>query len=283
MGIPILAGREFLPSDARVAVPLIRWYPQQPVPAGIDKPQPAPAAVINRAMAQRLWPNENPIGRRVTVLFSPPVTIVGIAADALDQSLQEDAWPELYLLDLQEPQSSVTLMVRSTAPADSLAGPIRSAVWSLDASLPIRSVRTMSDVMSPIFGLPRFVSGLLGLFGAIALLLMVAGVYSLIVFTTSQRLPELGVRIALGADRGRILRMIAREGLVLAAAGTTGGAAAAALAGRSLSHVFYGVSPADPLTFGVVIGVALAAVGAACWVPARRASRVDPIIVLRQE
>jgi hypothetical protein len=283
MGIPILAGREFLPSDARVAVPLIRWYPQQPLPEGLDKPQPAPAALINHAMARRLWPSENPIGRRVTVLFSPPVTIVGIAGDALDQSLQDGAWPELYLLDLQEPQSSVTLMVRSTVPSDSLAGAVRSAVWSLDASLPIRSVRTMSDVMAPIFGLPRFVSGLLGLFGAIALLLMVAGVYSLLVFSTSQRLPELGVRIALGADRGRILRLIAREGLGLATAGIAVGGAAAAIAGRWLSHLFYGVSPADPLTFVVVITVAIAAVAAACWLPARRASRVDPIIVLRQE
>jgi putative ABC transport system permease protein len=283
MGIPIVAGREFTDSDARIALPLMRWFPQQPQPEGIDRPQPAPVAVINNEMAKRYWPGENPIGRRFTALFSPPIEVVGIAADTRNDSLRESARPEFYLTDLQEPTLSSILLIRVDGEAAGLARSVREAIWNLDKNLPLGAMTTMDAVVRDTFSLSEFTSGLVGIFALAACLLMAAGVYGLIGFTTSARLPEFGVRLALGAERSAILGMVLREGLALAAAGATAGVAGALAFGRVLRQLAVDVEPTDPLTIAGVVAAIAAAVIAASWLPARRASRTDPLAVLRTE
>lgn len=283
MGIPLVAGREFAAADARVALPLIRWFPQQPLPDGFDRPQPVPVAVINEAMARLYWPGENPFGRRFSLLSSPPIEIVGIAADTRNDSLQDAPKPEVYLSDLQEPATSSTVLVRTGGEPEDLIADVRSAIWSLDRDLPLGSITTMDAVVRRTFSLSQFTSALVAGFAVSALLLMTAGVYGLIAFTTSARLPEIGVRLALGAERAAILRMIIREGLLLAGAGMAAGLAAALTVSQLLRELVFGVAPTDPLTMVIVIALMTLAVIAASWLPARRASRTDPLAVLRAE
>ena len=280
--IPVLNGRSFAPADARIAIPVLRWFPQQPQPEGIDKPQPPPVAVINAAMARQFWPDADPIGRRFRALFSSWITVVGVVANTHNYSLREPAVPEFYLHDLQEPQASISLLVRAAGDPTDLLPPIRSAIRDLDSSLAIKSVRTMDDVVRSTLGLPRLTSGVVGAFALIALGLMTAGIYGLMAFTTAQRLPELSVRMALGAEPGQVSRMILRQGLATGGIGMIAGLAATAALVRGIGSQFFGVPTIDPLT---LIGVTLlltAAILAACWWPAHRASRVDPSLVLRQ-
>jgi predicted permease len=281
MGIPILAGRSFAASDARRAVPIIRWFAQQPKPEGFDAPQAVPVGVVNSAMAREYWPGRDPIGRRFSVLFSPWITVVGVAEDTRNTALKEPPVPEFYLSDLQEPQSAMSLLVRTTGnPVDVLA-PLRSSIWQLDADLAITSARTMDDFVNSALGLPRLTSSLLGAFALLALALMTAGIYGLMAFTTSQRLPEIGVRLALGADSATILRMVVGQGLALALAGMLLGLVSAAALVRIVERELFGAPVADPWTWIGVLAILLLAVFAACWYPARRASRVDPVITLR--
>jgi putative ABC transport system permease protein len=283
MGVPVRLGRDFADSDARVALPLIRWYPQQPKPDGFDAPQAAPVAIINEAMARRFWPADRPLGRRIHVLFSPSIEIIGVVADARNDSLRDAAVPEFYLLDTQEPQSGASMLVRTNGHPSDAAPDVRAAIWSVDKDVPIASMRTMDSIVAGTFSLSRFTSTLVGTFAAVALLLMVAGVYGLIAFTTSERLPEIGVRLALGADRAQILRMVVRDGVTLAVAGVTLGAASSVLLNRLLHGEIFGIGSIDLATGAAAIGFVFAAVAAAAWWPARRASFTDPISVLRQE
>ncbi|HYN10384.1 MAG TPA: ABC transporter permease [Vicinamibacterales bacterium] len=281
MGIPVIAGRTFAPADARISVPFIRWFPQQPMPAGHDRPQTAPVVVINQVMARRFWPDGNPVGGRIRALLSPWIDVIGVVADTHNASLRELPVPEFYLHDLQEPQSIMSLLVRTTGDPVALAPAIRSTIWNLDPDLAITSIRTMEDVVDHLFGLPRLTSSLLATFALIALALMAAGIYGLMAFTTRQRLPEIGVRLALGADRRQISRMVMRHALMLAAVGITIGVAVAAGLVGIARREFFGVQPIDPITWGVVGAVLLGSTVLACWWPARRASRVDPALVLR--
>ena len=256
MRIPIVNGRTFAASDARIAVPLIRWFPQQPLPDGLDRPQPPPVAIVNQAMASRYWPGANPIGSHIRVLFSPSIDIVGVVADTHNESLRDRPVPEFYLHDLQEPQAAMSLIVRTSGDAGALAPALRAAVWNLDRNLAIRSVRTMDEVIDQSFGVSRLTSSVLGGFAIIALGLMSAGVYGLMAFTTRQRLPEIGVRLALGADRRQIGRMVIRQAVWLATVGIGAGVALAAGLGRIIRGEFLGARTIDPMTVGVVVVVA---------------------------
>jgi putative ABC transport system permease protein len=262
-------------------VPIIRWFPQQPQPEGFDKPQSPPVAVINATLARQFWPDADPIGRRFRALFSPWITVIGVAANTHNYSLRDPAGPEFYLHDLQEPQASMTLLVRTAGEPTDLTPLIRSTVRDLDSSLAIKSVRTMDDVVRGTMGLPRLASAAVAVFAAIALGLMAAGVYGLMSFTTAQRLPELSVRLALGAEPGQVLRMVARQGFATAAIGMLIGLAAAAAFVRGIGSQFFGVPTIDPLTWIAATVLLSAAILAACWWPAHRASRVDPSTVLR--
>jgi putative ABC transport system permease protein len=206
--IRILEGRVFAASDARIAVPIIRWFPQQPQPDGYDAPQPPPVAVVNEAMAKQFWPNTSPVGRRFKVLSSPWLTVIGVVANTRNDSLREGPRPEFYLHDLQEPQAAMSVLVRTAGDPAKLAAPVRQTIWSIDRDLAITSMRTMDDVVDSSVGLSRLTSSLVGTFALLALGLMAAGVYGLTAFTTAQRIPELGVRIALGADRSSVIRLM---------------------------------------------------------------------------
>jgi len=282
LGIRTREGRTFTDSDARLAVPLIRWFERQPVPLFFDEPQPVPIAVINETMAREMWPGENPIGREFRALFSPPIKIVGIVTDTRNAALSEKPVAEFYLSDLQEPQQRMTLLVRSTSD-DGGTATTRRHVARFDPQLPIAHVRTFESVVHGNLALHRFTSSVMSAFAAISLLLMIAGVYAVISYATAQRTHEVGVRMALGATRIDIGRLIIVKGLALCAIGAVLGVGGGYALGRTARMMLYEIEAADPLTYGVLLGLVLCVATFAAWIPARRAMRVDPASVLRNE
>jgi putative ABC transport system permease protein len=282
MGVRFVAGRDFAASDARLAVPLIRWWPQQPLPDQFNAPQPMPVAVINESMARAYWPT-GALDRRFTVIASPPITVIGVVADMRTVSLRAGTGPEFYLTSVQEPQTQMSLLVRGSDTPLSLAPAVRSVINRVDPALPIGRIEPMDDVVAKMFDQPTFMSTLLGVFGGLALLLMTVGVYGLLAFTTAQRLPEIGVRVALGAGRGQIRFLILRDAFALTMLGVAGGVAAGLALGRFIEGELYGITPTDRMTYVVVITVVSFVVALACWRPARIAARVDPVVILRQD
>ena len=283
IGARIVQGREFEASDARLALPLIRWYPQQPQPPMFDRPQAMPVVVINESMAKKYWPGESPIGQKFQVLMSPMLTIVGVAADTRSVTLRSETGPEFYLCSLQEPQNSMGLMIRASVPPANLVPAARTALQHVDPNLPITSIRTLDELRGVAFDQPRFMSMLFGAFALMALLLMVAGIYGLLAFTTAQRMPEMGIRLALGAPRTQLHELVLRDALSMTAVGLGAGLVAAMAFGRVLSDQLFGVPALDPFTYVVVTTLVIAIVLVACWLPARRAAGADPLTVLRQE
>jgi putative ABC transport system permease protein len=283
MQIPLRRGRFFEGADARVAIPLIRWYPQQPVPPRFDEPQAAPVAVVSEAMARKFWPNEDPIGKRLKVLFSPWITVVGVVADVRQTSLAEPAAPELYLSNLQEPNNGLTLVLRTTTDPSSVAPLVRERVRALDKELPVGGIRTMDDVVWNSVGRPRLAALLLGAAGAIALFLAVIGVYGVLSYAVERRTHEIGIRRALGAQPRDVLRLVLGRAMGLVAAGIGVGIVGALALTRVLTTLLFQVAPNDAVTFvGVAVllgGVALLA----SYVPGRRATRVDPTDALRTD
>ncbi len=283
MSIPVVDGRVFAASDARVAVPVLRWYPQQPQPEGYDKPQPPPVAVINQTMARQFWPGTNAVDRRFKMLFSPWITVVGVVSDSHNDSPREPAKPEVYLHDLQEPQATMSVLVKTAGDPIAFAPILRSAIRDLDRNLAVSATRTMDDIVAGTFGMTRLTSSLAGTFALLALGLMLAGIYGLMAFTAAQRLPELGLRLALGAERRQVRDLVVRQGLMPALAGMVIGLAGAAVLVRMVQADLFDMPSIDPFTWiGVTISLVVAIV-VACWWPAHRAARVDPVIVLKSQ
>jgi putative ABC transport system permease protein len=282
LGIPIVAGRAFTARDARIAVPLIRWFPQQPRPRGFNDPQAAPAAVINQSMARQFWPGVDPIGRRFTVLFSPPITVVGIVKDSRNRALADEAGPEFYLSHAQEPQGKMTLLVRSSADVG-LPAALRARIWSIDRDLPASNIRTLADIVDANLALYRSITSLMGAFAVMALVLMTFGVYAVVSYMTAQRTFEIGVRLALGAQRRDIRRLVVVNGVGLSMAGIAIGLGGAYALARFASNMLYEVAPADPFTYAALSALVLGMTIVATWAPARRAQRVDPVTVLRND
>jgi predicted permease len=281
--IPIRRGRAFEPSDARIAVPLIRWYEQQPAPAHFDEPQAVPVAVINETMARQLWPSEEVLGKRFRILFSPWITIVGVVGDVRQSGLLEPATPQMYLSSLQEPASSMTLVVRTLGDPALAAPAIRARVRAFDKALPIGTMQTMDRVVWDSVGRPRFNAMLFGASGAIALLLAVIGVYGVISYSVQRRTREIGIRRALGAQTGDVLGLVLGQAFVLVLIGIACGTAGAIALTRVMATLLYDVKPTDPATF-VSVGATLAGVALlASYLPGRRATRVDPTDALRSE
>jgi predicted permease len=282
LNIPLRAGRFFSEADARLSIPVIRWYGQQPNPANFDTPQPGPVAIISEAMARQYWPDEQPVGRRLRVLFSPWITVVGIIGDVKHNSLDAPYYPHLYLPYSQEPSNEMTLVTRTSGEPLRYAAAVREQIRALDADLPV-AITAMDDVVSDSVGRQRFYVLAGGIFGALALGLAVVGIFGLASYSVSQRIGEIGIRIALGARRGEILWMILVQGLVPVVAGLAAGTAGALGLTRLIGSLLYETSPGDPMTF-VVVCLLLAAVSlVAGSIPARRAMNVDPIVSLRYE
>jgi predicted permease len=240
--------------------------------------------IINRTMADRWWRNEDPIGK--SILFQGgrnTAEIVGIVGDVRDANIAEDVQPIMYLHHAKIGWPSMTLLVRAAVPPASLEHPIREQVWSVDKEIPVRSLGTIDEAAYSSLAQPRFSASLLAIFSGLALLLAAVGVYGLLAYAVAQRTQEIGIRMAIGAQRSDILGMVLRRGLALVAVGIALGGALALALTRLMSTVLFGVGAADPLTFSVVAAL-LGAVGLlAILVPARRAAQLNPLVALRYE
>jgi putative ABC transport system permease protein len=265
LGIPIIFGRNFSVDEINQTQPVI---------------------VINQTLAKHLWPGLDPIGRHLRTVAKPgtePVelTVIGIAGDTHQDTLETGTRPEV--LRPMVDYTYLTLAVRTAADPGSLTSSIKRVVWSLDKDLPVYDVETMNDIVDENLGQRRFDSYLMGIFGGLALLLAGIGIYGVLTSTVQQRTPEIGIRMALGARRENVLRMVMGYGLKLVWIGMAIGLVAGLIVTRVLSSLLFGVSPSNPLTYlAVCVGLTLVAV-AACYLPARAAIKVDPVRALRAE
>jgi putative ABC transport system permease protein len=282
MKIPLRKGRFFTGADARIALPVIRWYEQQPFPKRFNDPQPAPVVIINETMARTFWPNQDPVGQRIRIIASPWLTVVGVVGDIRHTGLSARPNPEMYMSHLQEPRGSLAVVARTSGDPLSLAAAVREQVKALDKDQPM-TITTMEQLLSNSVGGQRFNALLLGAFGALALVMAMVGVFGVINYSVSQRTNEIGVRIALGAQRRDIFKLVVGQGMVLALLGVGIGLAGAFALTRLISKLLYEVSPTDLTTF-VVVALLLTCVALlACYIPARRATKVDPMIALHYE
>jgi putative ABC transport system permease protein len=280
--IPLRKGRFFNNGDARLALPLIRWFEQQPLPEHFNEPQAAPAIIINETMARLYWPNEDPVGRRLQILFSPWMTVVGVVGDVHHTGLHTPPNPEMYMSERQEPSSTMAVMARTSGDPLQIATAAREQVKAIDKDLPV-TVTTMDQIFSDSLAGQRFNTLLLGIFASVALGLAMIGVFGVINYSVAQRTHEIGIRIALGAQRTDVFRLIVGQGLVLALIGVALGAMGAVALTRLITGLLYGVSPTDGPTFVIVSLVVTVVALVACYLPARRATKVDPLVALRYE
>ncbi|HEY5443514.1 MAG TPA: FtsX-like permease family protein, partial [Pyrinomonadaceae bacterium] len=248
------------------------------------------AAIINESLAQRYFQREDPIGKVITHIGANQNDgdperwqIVGVVSDVHHSSLTKAAAPEIYLPFQQNSWSWGNFLVRTTVPPASLADAFRREIRSTDRSVPISDVRPLTEAISETVTQPRFYTLLFGLFGGIGLLLTMTGVYSLISYTVAQRTQEIGIRMALGASRQHVVRMILGQGFGLAVIGAILGLAVSFWLTRLLVKLLFEVRPTDLMTFALATSVLLVAALLASFIPARRATKVDPMIALRIE
>jgi ABC-type antimicrobial peptide transport system permease subunit len=216
-------------------------------------------------------------------LLSPPITVIGIVGNSRGESLRTPPSPEFYLSDLQEPQGRTNVLIRSTTSAIDLVPIVRREVQAIDRDLPLVSAEAFSSLVDAGVDVSRFTSINVAAFALTALLLMGAGLYGLVSYTTSARVREIGIRLALGAGAGEIRRLVGRQTVGLGLAGLTLGLIASWPLVGLLREQVYGVTPHDPATYAGVVAVLAAALLAATWLPSRRATRTDPARVLRGE
>ena len=209
--------------------------------------------------------------------------IVGLVADVKRDGRGAASKPEMYVPFAQEPWWAAYVLLRTKGDPMRLASVLRNEVHALDPGLPIESIQPMTQIVEESVAQPRFRTTLLGLFGAAALLLAVIGIYGVLSYSVGRRTREVGIRLALGAGRGDVLRLVLSEGLALTAVGLAAGAAGAVVLTRFLSSLLFEVGRLDPVTYAAVALTLVAAGLLACWIPARRATRVDPVIALRAE
>ncbi len=251
----------------------------------------APRVVlINRAAAERLFPGDEPIGKRVRPYIDPvyetdekSVEIVGVVEDAKYGPMEEAVEPDVYLCSLQPTDAAQTLIVRSSGDPAAVVAATRRELLALDKNVPLARIKTMTERAAEVTSRTRFIALLLGLFAGLALLLAAVGVYGVTAYSVSAREREMGVRIALGAQPGAVLRLILRDGLILTGAGLALGVLASWASLRALKSQLYDVSATDPLTFIVISLLLIAVALLACYLPARRATKVDPMVALRTE
>jgi predicted permease len=263
MAIPMLLGRDFVPQDAARA---------------------GAVAIVNDALAQRFFKNENPIGRRFRLSGPDPLEIIGVAANSKYLRLRDGDVPTAYLYatSIAEP-GGMTLSIRTSGEPLSFVPVIRDRVQSIAANVPVSPPRTLSSQVERSLVNERLVARLLGGFAVLALVLASVGLYGVLGYSVARRTGEIGVRLALGATRGGVLRSVLRQSAVVVAIGTAAGAPATMLLSRPLAGLLYGVTPSDPRVLAAAAGSLFLVAMAAAAVPAWRAARVDPLVALRHE
>jgi putative ABC transport system permease protein len=274
MRVPILAGREFRDEDADEV-------------NGV--------AIVDAAMAQRFWPNENPIGRQIRPKLPSqrdfwvaqsdghPLTIVGVVGNIREDGavLMGRSAPVLYVPYRQNPSSMMHLVVRTAADPLQWVNPVRRAIWDVDRDQPVSNTQTMNDVVAETFGQPQIIARMTGAFAVIALVLAALGVFALVCYVVSQRTREIGIRMALGAGQQNVFRGVLRDGAWMGLIGVGLGLVATVGLNRVIANLLFGVTASDPLTLASAALLLFVVTVAACYVPARRAMKVDPIVALR--
>ena len=261
MGIPLRDGRGFQPTD-RVGTPIV--------------------TIVNEEFARRTWPAENAVGKALR-FGRREVPVVGVVGDVRQGGLAEPVEPAMYLHVLQNFRAPMTIVIRTSGDPLRYADSVRRAIWSQGPEQTITNVTTLDAVMGRAVARPRVLAGLLAVFGLLGLVLGALGIFGVLAYAVTQRQREMGVRLALGASPGALLRLVLRQGMVLAVIGVAIGLLAAGLLARFMESVLYGIEPSDPWTFAQVITVLLAAAALASWLPARRALAIDPVTALRNE
>jgi predicted permease len=264
VGIPLLRGRLFTNQD--------------------NENMP-PVAVVNQAFVRSWFPNQDPLGKRFKLSPTAPDwdTVVGVIADARTESLEDAGIPLIYRCTYQRADKELAIFVRGQLDESRIPDQVRELVQSINPELPVFGAMTLPGVVSGSLSQRRFSMEMVLLFALTALLLAGLGIYGTISYLVSERTHEIGIRLALGANRSKIMRMILRQGLELAIAGAAVGLIGALIVSRLMAGVLYGVAPTDPLTFAGVTLVLTAVALAACYIPARRATKVDPMFALREE
>lgn len=263
IGIPLLRGRVF---------------------GSEDQARTPPVVVINQMMAQRFWPNQDPLGKQVKFAQDgTTATIIGVVGDAKHYYLEEEQRPQMYDTYSQDSGLFATVLLRTTGEPLSLTEAVRKAIWKVDSDQPMWKIRTVEFLMSRSTADRRFLMVLMGIFASLALVLTIVGLYGVISYLVNQRTQEIGIRMALGAQVSDIMRMVLKQGMVLVLTGVALGLAAAWLLTRLMSRLLYQVSATDPVTFAVIALLLIMVALLACYVPARRATKVDPLVALRYE
>jgi len=262
MGIPLLRGRELSETDTASSTSVV---------------------VINQKLAEVLWPGQDPIGKHFNILDDKPSEVVGVVGNVLHNGLAEPVSAESYLAFSQNPWAYVSLAIRTGGAPASVYATVESMVSEIDSELPVHDMRPMTRVVAETVASRRLTLWLVGGFAGVALVLAFVGIYGVMSYSVTERIHEIGVRMALGAQQRDVLRLVVGHGMGIAAAGLVIGAVAAFLATRAMTGLLFGVRPSDPLTYGVIAAVLGFAALAACYFPARRATAVDPLIALRHE
>ncbi|HEV7683388.1 MAG TPA: ABC transporter permease [Pyrinomonadaceae bacterium] len=265
MGIPLMQGRAFTDQD-RPGTPLV--------------------TIVNETLARKYWPNQDPIGKRIRNTGPPEenpwMQVVGVAAD-VKHELNLPVLPEYYTAHAQDVWSSMVLVAKTKVEPEAMAAPIRQQVWAIDKDQPVFDAHSMKEVRGISLALHTFSSVMLSIFAAVALLLAAVGIYGVMAFNVTQRTHEIGIRMALGARAADVMKLMVGNGMLMAVIGVLIGLAGAYGLTRLMASLLFGVSPTDLWTFGIVTFGLLMVALLACYIPARRATRVDPLVALRYE
>lgn len=267
MSIPLLAGRQFTDQDTDTT---------------------PNAVVISETMARRFWPGEEAIGKRISFgrvrSDADWIRVIGIVKDVRQFELNAEPRPQAYMSYRQAgffaPED---LVVKTDVEPASMAAAVRKAVWEIDKDQPVSNIKTMEEILGASIARQRFSMLLLGVFAAVALLLAAVGIYGVMSYSVAQRTHEIGIRMALGAQTGAVLRLAVGYGLKLVLAGVLIGLLAAFMLTRLMSTLLFGVTPTDPATFALISLLLVGVVAVASYIPARRATKVDPLVALRYE
>jgi len=287
IGVPLLRGRWFTERDNREHLKgkdLTGYNDDDRMAAGVN------AMIIDEEFARRYWPNnEDPVGKQIlwgdgTDPKSPVMTVVGMVGRVKMDGLNTDSnRVQGYFPFYQLPFSGMTVIVKSTLDPNQLIATARRQTLQLDPSVPIYGVRTMEKIRSDSVAPERLNLTLLGMFAALAVILALVGIYGVMSYAVTQRAHEIGVRMALGAQTGDVLKMVIRQGLTLALIGVGAGLFLAYWLTKLMKDLLFEVKPADPATFAVIAALLILVSFVACWIPARRATKVDPMVALRCE